>query len=348
MKLLRLFPGLIACLFVATCAKETPDNVRVLTYGSSYAPGHPFSRADIIWMEHVKEASDGSLVIRPYWSASLISEAESMTEIRHQVADIGLITPIYAAGGAHLLRTQTGFYSGVTGYEKQVQLFRCMRANHDPFAHELEGLKILAVQGGNNPGIVTTNKPVRALEDLKGMRIRAPSELLPVLASLDADPVDMPMGEVYSALAKGVIDGVVAPAETFSSLHFQEVSNFFTDLKVPRGAYPARAISLKTWDSLSDEHRTLLEASTAVWETALAEQTRAASDRGYEIGREFGIEYIDISPADQITFDQIYIEYAAKSADKLKRFGIEAAPVLEHARASVDEFGDINCKGPNT
>ena len=35
-----------------------------------------------------------------------------MIELRHGVADIGLITPIYVKGGAHLIRIQSGFYSG--------------------------------------------------------------------------------------------------------------------------------------------------------------------------------------------------------------------------------------------
>ena len=40
-----------------------------------------------------------------------------MIELRHGVADIGLITPIYSRGGAHLLRIQTGFYSGAKTFE---------------------------------------------------------------------------------------------------------------------------------------------------------------------------------------------------------------------------------------
>ena len=48
----------------------------------------------------------------------------------------------------------------------------------------------------------------------------------------------MPMGEVYSALAKGVIDGVIAPADTFKSLHFAEVAHYFTAL--PSRAAPIR------------------------------------------------------------------------------------------------------------
>ena len=58
--------------------------------------------------------------IRPIWSGGLISSDQSLIELRHGVADIGLITPIYAHGGAHLLRVQTGFYAGAKTFEQQV------------------------------------------------------------------------------------------------------------------------------------------------------------------------------------------------------------------------------------
>ena len=63
-----------------------------------------------------------------------------------------------------------------------------------------------------------------------------------MLRHFGADPVEMPMGEVYSALAKGVLDGVIAPADTLKSLHFAEVAQYFNTLSVPRGAYAARAM----------------------------------------------------------------------------------------------------------
>ena len=48
------------------------------------------------------------------------------------------------------------------------------------------------------------------------------------------DPVNMPMGDVYSALAKGVLDGVIAPADTFKSLHFADVAGYALAMSVPR------------------------------------------------------------------------------------------------------------------
>src|SRR5690606_27554249 len=93
---------------IGGCAAEAPQppHTTVLTYASPYGPGHPFSRADIQWMKWIEQESDGRLRIEPYWSGSLLSSEHSLIELRHGVADIGLITPIYARGGAHLQRTQ--------------------------------------------------------------------------------------------------------------------------------------------------------------------------------------------------------------------------------------------------
>ena len=202
-----------------------------------------------------------------------------MTELRHGVVDIGLITPIYVRGGTHLIRAQAAFYGGLTTFQQQVALYHCMQQRDPQFAHELDGLVVLAVQGGNLPGIVTRNRRVETLGDLQGLRLRAPAELLPVLRHLGADPVEMPMGEVYSALAKGVLDGVVAPKDTLKSLHFAEVTHYFNTLDIPRGAYAARAMGAKRWQSLSDAQRAILSEGVAVWEHALETPVARRGDR---------------------------------------------------------------------
>ena len=97
-----------------------------------------------------------------------------MTEMRHGVVDIGLITPIYARGGTHLIRVQAAFYGGLTTFRQQVALYRCMQQRDPQFAHELEGLVVLAVQGGNLPGIVTRNRRVQTLDDLRACACARP------------------------------------------------------------------------------------------------------------------------------------------------------------------------------
>jgi TRAP-type C4-dicarboxylate transport system substrate-binding protein len=294
----------------------------------------------------VEEHSGGSLKIQALWSGALISSEHSMLEIRHGVADIGLITPIYVRGGAHLLRVQTGFYGDAEVFEQQVALYRCLEEAFPQYARELEGLKVLAVQGGTLPGVLTRGRPVRSLEDLKGLRIRVPTELLRVMRDLGADAVSMPMGDVYSALAKGVLDGVVAPADTLKSLHFGEVAGHFTRLRVPRGAYPARAMGLRCWHSLSDADREVLEASIPVWEAAMAREIEEAEAEGEAEGHRIGVQFIDVDPENQERFDALYEADGERNALALGRFGIDGESVFRRARSIarvLERTGNVSC-----
>lgn len=335
-------------LLLAGCAPPPAPGVTVLTYASPYGPGHPFSRADREWMDWVQQQSQGTLRIRAYWSGGVLSSEHSLTELRHGVVDIGLITPIYVRGGTHLIRAQAAFYGGLTTFQQQVALYHCMQRRDPQFGRELDDLVVLAVQGGNLPGILTRERRVETLDDLRGLRLRAPAELLPVLRHLGADPVEMPMGEVYSALAKGVLDGVVAPKDTLKSLHFAEVAHHFNTLSIPRGAYAARAMGARRWRSLNAAQRALLERGVSVWERALETQLHAAEIAGDAVGREHGVSYVAPSPADVQRFLESYELYAARSAGALQRFELDGMPTYRYARALVADHarrGRIDCNG---
>jgi TRAP-type C4-dicarboxylate transport system substrate-binding protein len=339
----RLAPRLCCSLlaFAASAAGAT-----VLTYATPYGPNQTFSRADKTWMAWVAENSGGSLTIRPIWSGGLISSDQSLIELRHGVADIGLITPIYAHGGAHLLRVQTGFYAGAKTFEQQVEMYRCLAADSPEYARELQGLKVLAIQGGTLPGLLSRTREVHTLGDLRGMRIRVPTELLGVMRDLGADPVTMPMGEVYSSLAKGVLDAVVAPTDTLKSLHFGEVAKYYTELRVPRGAYPARAMGERRWNALNPQEQRLLEASIPIWEAAIAKETRAAVQSGEAEGHAQQVQFIPVSAPEQKRFDELYEEDAARDADMLSRLGIDGAAVFRDARQiarGIQQTGSVTC-----
>jgi TRAP-type C4-dicarboxylate transport system substrate-binding protein len=341
--LAMLFGAVLLC----ACTPPPPAGVTVLSYASQYSPAHPFSRADQAWMQWIEERSGGRLRIRPYWSGSVLSTEHSMTEIRHGVVDIGLITPIYARGGAHLIHVQAAFYGGLTTFQEQVALYRCLTRADPQFARELDELVVLAVQGGNLPGIVTRDHEVKSLDDLRGLRLRAPAELLEVLRRFGADPVDMPMGEVYSALAKGVLDGVVAPADTLRSLHFAEVAHYFNTLRVPRGAYAARAIGLPRWRALNDEQRAILTESVAVWERELDRQLTQAQIAGEAEGRRRGMVFTAPSDADSRRFLAVYNEVAEHNAQLARRFDIDGLRLFRYARAVVAHSvnGQVDCAG---
>jgi TRAP-type transport system periplasmic protein len=334
-------------LLLGACAPAADDaGVTRLVYATPYGPSHPFSLADQRWIDFVEARSNGGLRIRPSWSGALLSSEQSMIELRHGVADIGLVTPIYVKGGVHLIRAQSGFYGGIRTIEQQVALYHCLADGNPEFERETRGLEVLAVQGGNLPGLIMRDRPVETLDDLRGLRIRVPAELLEVMRDLGADPVNMPMGDVYSALAKGIIDGVVAPTDTFRALHFAEVTHYYMPLAVPRGAYPARVIGRDRWLQLSDGQRQVLEQSIPVWESALAEENRRALEEGWQYAVDHGIVEVPVSAADQARFDALYAREAERNAAALSRYGIDGAAVLAEARASIGADGSVHCRKP--
>jgi TRAP-type transport system periplasmic protein len=349
--MLRRACSLSATLLLCASIVAAPATATTLLYASPYGPNHPFSLADRDWMKWVAETSNGALTIRPIWSGALLTADQSLVELRHGVADIGLITPIYVRGGVQLLRTQTGFYAGAVTYAQQVAMYRCLESYSPEFSRELSGLVVLAIQGGTLPGVLTRAHPVATLGDLKGMRIRAPSEVLGVLRDLGADPVTMPMGEVYSALSKGVLDGVVAPTDVLKAMHFAEVAPFYYQLQIPRGAYPARAMNAHRWQTLTAGERSILTASTPVWEAALAKQTQAAAAAGEAYGRHAGIRFSPVASADQRRFDILDLQMAEADARALQSVGIDGLAVFRHARQlanGISAAGEVACTAPNT
>ncbi len=330
--------GVLAVL--TGCGRPLPDAAlpeapHVLTYASLYSRLHPFSRADQRWIDHVEERSGGRLRIKPYWGGAVLSSQENVLEVKHGVVDIGMITPIYTRGGVPTIRAQGSFYSGVRTIDDQVATFACLMQAEPTIARELAGVRVLALQGGNFPGVLTRRKPIRTLADFAGLRLRAPSETFGVLRRLGADPVNLPMNEVYSALAKGVIDGVVAPADALRSLHFAEVGAYFTNVRVSRGAYPARAISEAAWARLPADLQAVLERSRKVWQAALIEEIAQAEQVGYDFAVAEGVEVIEFPADEQARFDAEFASSAREHAASLARLGIDGLAILDRAQALV-------------
>ncbi len=324
-------------LFLATtgCHPASPPDTYTLSYASPYPQSHPLSRGDQAWISYLEKASGGRLHIRASWSGALISSELNITELRHGVSDIATISPIYARGGTQAIKAQAGFYGGERSIADQVAVYKCLEARYPALNRNLEGLHILAIQGGNALSVITRKTPVHTLDDVKGLRLRAPAELIPLLRQLKADPVDMPMSDVYPAMAKGVIDGVIAPADTLKSLHFGDVGHYFNELRISRGGYPARAISLTSLHKLPPDLQALIILSQGVWEDSIATELQASEDEGRSYGKAQGMQFISFAPQDQQTFDAMYYSEAVAAARKADALGVNGSQMLSSAQNAL-------------
>jgi len=320
------------------CGETTAAKAReslTLRYASPYGPTHPFSRGDAAWIDYVERASNGWLRIEPYWGGSLMDEGDSVRELAAGVADVSYVLPIYQRAGAHFIRGQTPFYDGAVDMQLQNEVMLSLWEEFPQMRAELEAVKPLVVTGGSFLEVMTREKPVRTLADLRGLRLRAPAEITVVLDELGVDAEFMPMGEVYSALAKGTIDGVIAPIDTLKAMRFAEVVKYCTLVSIARGAYFSRAMNLASWQRLSPDLQAIVTASIPVWTDAVIDEITAAHTAGMQLAKERDVQFIRLPDSDMERFRAIYARMAQRSADALEARGLPGQAAYDRARRLI-------------
>ncbi|ABR75271.1 hypothetical protein CBG46_06425 [Actinobacillus succinogenes] len=105
-----------------------------------------------------------------------------------------------------------------------------------------------------------TKKPIYSPADLKGLKIRVISTPTTnrIIELLGGSPVPVPLGEVYTALQQGVIDGAENNIPSYTSTRHVEVAKYFTeDQHTSMPDY--LIIANKVWDKLDENQRNILQ-----------------------------------------------------------------------------------------
>jgi TRAP-type transport system periplasmic protein len=128
--------------------------------------------------------------------------------------------------------------------------------------NEYRDVKILATWTHDLGQIYTTSKPVRTLEDLRGLKIRAPGPVqVSMLRALGAVPVTMPAGEIYDALERGVVDGLVIGLSAIKGFRLDQLVKHAT-LANSYVAAMIVAMNQQSYKQLSTGDRALVDSLT--------------------------------------------------------------------------------------
>jgi TRAP-type C4-dicarboxylate transport system substrate-binding protein len=114
------------------------------------------------------------------------------------------------------------------------------------------------------PQIVFCNAEIAGLSDLAGLKVRASGRMTAkFLEALGAEGVNVSFSEVPGALQKGVVDCAVTGAGSGYSAGWWEVSTHLLTLPIGGWDPVVTAINMDKWNSLSAEHKALIEAEIA-------------------------------------------------------------------------------------
>ncbi len=173
------------------------------------------------------------------------------------------------------------------------------------------------------PRELTSNRPIKTPDDLKGLRMRVPNVPLfvAVWEALGASPAPMAFSEVFTSLQNGTIEAQENPLALIKSASFAEVQDYVNMTDHVR-SWIYLTISENTWNQLSPEdQQAVLEAAGRAQEYEremfLAEEEKLAEEL-----KAAGMEFVDVDKA----------AFAAKAKDAV------LANVNEEIRPTVEEL----------
>ena len=208
--------------------KNSKDSIVKIYIGYGNNPGEPLDLAIHKWKELLEEKSDGRMIMKIYPSSQLGSKNDLIDQM---LAGDSVITLADGAFYSDRGVKDLGILFGPYFFDSWEQCWRMTRSEW--YKEQMEklkkkGLKVLTSNWIYGDRHTLTIKPVKKVADLKGMKIRVPNNIIQIkgFQVLGATPTPMALGEVYTSLQQGTIDGLENPLTVIYNGKFHEVAKY--------------------------------------------------------------------------------------------------------------------------
>lgn len=244
----------------------------------------------------LEKRTGGGVKVDYYAGGSLLKAPAMFDGVVSGIADIGYSHVYYTAG-----RMPVTEAAGLPlGYPSAWVASQALNDFYHEFKpKEFDAVKVLWLNASPNTAIATAKKPIRKLEDLKGLTIRAPGLAGEVIKALGATPAPTPMMEVYDALAKGVIDGETSNFETLFAFKFAEVVKYTTSVWQINNPYPFYLVMNKnSYKKLPPDIKTIFDTLVGEYKERYILTWNAVDFIGKAAGMKKGVEFIELPPSE--------------------------------------------------
>ncbi len=254
----KIFMIFILLLFFIVAMNNSVKGADVIKLkAANYLPvTHPMSVLNGWFCDEVKKRTNGRVDITYYPGGTLLSPVKMYDGVLTGIADLGFSHIQYTRGRfpvTEVFDLPLGFPSGWTATMVATDFFNKYRPK------EWDGVHVLYLTTSGPIILQTIKKPVKTLEDLKGLKIRAVGQMSDIIKLLGGVPVPLPMPDVYDALHRAVIDGVTVDLSTLKYWKFAEVTKFVTaDWQLGTGITFYWVINKSKWDAIPPENQKVI------------------------------------------------------------------------------------------
>jgi TRAP-type C4-dicarboxylate transport system substrate-binding protein len=293
------------------------------------------------WAKKIEAESKGRIKVELYPSMQLGgSPPQLYDQVRDGVADVVWTLPGYTAG--RFPRTEAFELPFIAGNGEQSS-----QAAWEFYQKHLTGdfkdVKIIAVHT-HGPGLIhAKGEGVRKLEDLKGLKVRAPTRIVnELLKTLGATPVGMPVPAAPEALSKGVIDGMVVPWEVTTPLRIAELVNTHTTFSGNRSFYVSffiYAMNKAKYDAMPADLKKVIDANSGLETSKWAGRVMDEGDiPGFEAAKKRGNAIVELDAKETARWKQASQPVIDAWIKDMDAKGMNGKQLVEDTRALIAKY----------
>ncbi len=278
------------------------------TFQTSESAGEPQYKIKQQWAADIETMSGGRVHIEILPTGAVVPHNQTLDAVGSGILQGHLTDPSYFSGlnpAFSMLGNLVGAWGDPLEFLEYMQF-----GGGEALYNELVEPYNVHLIGAAATGLeaFVTKKPIRSVEDLKGLKVRAPEGMVyEIFAKAGAAPVNLPGSEVYTGLEKGVIDA--ADYTVFSTNHAQGLHQFARYPNYPGfHSLPMVAVSMnkQIWDGLPADIKTIMETATDALAYNLVFKLKARDLEAVKEARaDPNIEVIDMPAEERKKFRNI-------------------------------------------
>jgi len=208
------------------------------------------------WIKTLEGRTGGKVKIVPYFAEALAKGAEIYAATSQGIADLGEVSTSHAAGQFRL--ADFFLLPGLEISDSVVasRLHWHLTKTVPEFGAQYAATKVINTYAhGGSANVIMSRKPIHTLEDLRGkkLNIYGGSIGIGTAQALGFTPVHMNIPEVYMAVEKGVLDGVISSVSLITSRKFGEIMKHVTYGPSLGGAPFIFVMNRDKWNKLSPD-----------------------------------------------------------------------------------------------
>lgn len=301
-----------------TASKSTDQTPVNLKYACKNSATHFMSLIDLDMFKKIESETNGKVKTTPYWAETLAKSSEWYTEITKGTADLMAILPGTGEERFTVYVASTNFFFDLINASDLRNASIELWAQKPEIMAEWKNANVVPLTR-MSPGqswLHSTN-PVRSTKDFKGMTIRvADSTTEQLVKALGANPVKMTMGEAYSSLQKGIIDGIITGYDAMVAFKLGDVTKYSTALPYTQSYVVNKVMNVNIWNNLTPDNQKVIEENCRWWETEYITQRAKIDEKTTAYAKENKHELIKLPQAEEQIVSGILSENVKKSAEK--------------------------------